>query len=60
MEIMQHVLKMQLISLLPKYIKLIYMGIFFYAFVYADIGCLKVNARKFYNALYTCIILKWF
>jgi hypothetical protein len=42
-EIMQHVLKMQYIFLLPKYIKLI-LGVFFsLAFTYTNAGLLMVN-----------------
>ena len=43
-EIMQHFLKMQYISLLLKYIKYICRDVFFiHVFMYVNIGCLKVK-----------------
>jgi hypothetical protein len=42
-DILQHVLKMQYISLLPKHIKLISRGVFLHAFVYVNAGRSKIN-----------------
>jgi hypothetical protein len=43
-EIIQHVLKIQQISLLPKYIKWI-SRVDFYMFTHANVGHLKVNIK---------------
>jgi hypothetical protein len=46
-QIMQHVLKMQYIFLLPKYIKLISRGVFLHLFAYGNSGnCVKPNSAE--------------
>jgi hypothetical protein len=51
--IMQHVLKMQYTSLLPKYIKQVSRGVL-HVFAYAKVCCSKV---KRYKSFTLCIIL---
>jgi len=52
-EIMQHVLKMQYISLLSKYIKRVSWGVL-HVFAYGKLCCLKV---KWYKSFTLCITL---
>jgi hypothetical protein len=51
-EIMEHVLKMQQISLLPIYIKQIFWEYFLCAFAYKNAGCLRLKflGIKSYNS----------
>jgi len=59
-DIMQYVLKIQLISLLPKYIKQIPSGVFWHAFAYVNVGHLGVKSTAIAyicisNATYACV-----
>ena len=42
-QIMQHVLKYQQVYLLPKFIKLMYRGVFLHVFAHASTGHPKIN-----------------
>jgi len=57
---MQHVLKIQLISSLPKYIKQISSSVFSHAFAYVNVGHLGVKSTgvayiRISNVTYACV-----